>query len=323
MSASPRVSVVVSTYQRADRLPRLFAGLEAQTLPAADFEVVVVDNGATDDTRAVLAELVERTAIAATVVTLPENRGPSGGRNAGWRAARGEVVAFTDDDCVPTPGWLQEGLAAMPAVGGIVVGRTAPAPDQLPEAGPFSRTQNVRDTRFLQTCNVFYRRSDIEEVGGFDEEGIRAKGGEDTDLGWRLQDRGRAAVFAEQALVHHDVSPSSYRAALREAATWVDIPRVKARHPERAHETLHRGIFWRPAHETAVVGMAGVLAALLLRRRLLLVLVLPWLHHRARVATVGATRAQRLALAPAVMLIDAVEVTTMVRGSIRHRVLVL
>src|SRR5687768_10205396 len=98
MSEPPAISVVVSSFQRAAKLERLLRALEAQDI-AVPFEVVIVDNGSTDDTWETLQRWRDTTPLVLRPVRIEVNRGPSGGRNAGWREARGALVAFTDDDC--------------------------------------------------------------------------------------------------------------------------------------------------------------------------------------------------------------------------------
>jgi len=319
----PAVSVVVSTYQRSAKLGALVSALSDQTLPAEDFEVLIVDDGSTDGSWEVLQELAVDTPFELRPIRLEVNGGPAGGRNAGWRAASAPIIAFTDDDCVPTVDWLSSGLRAMQVEGRFVVGRTTPNPAQAAHRGPFSRTMEVLDNTFMQTCNIFYFRRDLEEVGGFDARSIRAKGGEDTDLGWRLCDLGREAVFDADVHVLHDISASSFVAALREATAFVDIPRVKVVHPKRTKARLYGGIFWKQSHALALVATAGLIATAVLRRPGALVIALPWAQYRFRRAPLGEGREQRLALLPCAFLIDLVEISTMVRGSIRHRTLML
>ena len=205
-SERPRIAVAVSTRNRAHLVTRLLACLEAQDLPAGSFEVVLVDDSSEDTTFDAMAEAVATTDLDLTAVRLSAARGPAAGRNAAWRSAEAQVVAFTDDDCQPEPGWLRAGLAALeqPAV---VAGRTVPDPVQEDRRGPFSRTMSVSDVGLVATCNAFYLRRDLQAVDGFDE-GYATPGGEDTDLAWRLADRGRALLYAPDAVVRHDISPS-------------------------------------------------------------------------------------------------------------------
>src|SRR4051794_5701981 len=165
-------------------LARCLAALREQTLDAERFEVVVVDDGSTDETARVLAGAAHDRGPALEVVRHASSRGASAARNAGWRRARAPVVAFTDDDCVPVAGWLAAGLAACAAApGAIVQGRIDPLPSERHLLGPFSRTLSVPGPApTFATANVFYPRALIERLGGFDE---HMTTGEDTDLAWR------------------------------------------------------------------------------------------------------------------------------------------
>ncbi|HEU5082087.1 MAG TPA: glycosyltransferase family A protein [Acidimicrobiales bacterium] len=324
MTAAPRVSVVCSTYDRAPLVARLLRTLADQTLPADELEVVVVDNGSTDDTATVLERLAHEVPFRLRTLRHARNRGAAGGRNTGWRAAAAPVVAFTDDDCAPEREWLERGLAALEGVGPrtFAVGRTRPDPDE--EAWlrrPFSRSMSVEEPRFYETCNVFYRRDDLEALGGFDEGfGI---GGEDTDLALRLLDAGGQAVWVPEAVVRHQVRPPSFRANLREARRWVDLPRVVGRHPGRRGELVHRRWFWKRAHPPTVLALAGMAAAAGRRSPVPLVAATWWLWHRLATEPACPGPRRRVLALPGTFAIDATEVATMVRGSVRHRTVLL
>lgn len=109
------VSVVIATHDQRERLGLVLHGLEAQSVTAADFEVVVVDDGCTDGT----ADMLESWTgpLQLRNVTLRPNRGRCAARNAGVHAARGRWVAFLDGDALPHPGWLEAHLAACGASG--------------------------------------------------------------------------------------------------------------------------------------------------------------------------------------------------------------
>lgn len=319
---APRVSVAVSTYQRAASLPRLFEALEQQTLPVEDFEVIVADNGATDDTAAVLQRLQATSPLRIRVVTAERNRGPAAGRNLAWKEGRAPIVAFTDDDCRPQPRWLEAGLEAM-AESAVVVGRTEPPPEQARlENGPFARVVRVHQARFFETCNVFYRRSDLEAAAGFDET-FRTPAGEDTDLALRIRPRGEGVAFAEDALVYHDVRPSDFVGAVREALRWVDIPRVIRLHPEMRERLLYRRYFWRESHPRAIAALLGLVAASVRRSPVPLVLLAPWVHYRLSRAPLCPGPRRRVLVLPQGLALDVLEVAVMVRGSVRHRTIVL
>lgn len=311
------VTVVVSTFRRPQLLPRLVRALEQQDLPRDRFEIVVVDNASPDETSEVLVALQRVTTHQLRVARARVNRGPASGRNLGVELARGPVVAFTDDDCVPDPGWLRGGLRAMGEGRRLVVGRTVPPADH--PVGPFARVLRVDDARYMQTCNVFYRRSDLEELGGFDE---RIGFGEDTDLGLRALESGVEVVFAPEALVVHDVRPRTVAEAVRGAAAWSDLPRVVRRHPHLRGTHLHRRVFWKRSHPPALLAAAGMV--LTFRRPLVgLALISPYLRFRLVDQPLAAGRRERLLTLPGALAVDLAEVAAMVRGSIRHRTVVL
>jgi GT2 family glycosyltransferase len=319
--AGPKVAVVVPTRGRAGRLARLMTALEKQTLPPEDFEVIVVDDASNDDTPVELRRLAANSPLAVHVLRQELQLGPAAARNAGWRKTRAPVVAFTDDDCVPEPDWLRAGLDAMDGAARVVVGHTAPPADQLALASaPFSRVMEVDDTRFLETCNVFYRTVDLEAAGGFDER-FRRPSGEDTDLGLRVLATGVESVYAPGAVVRHDVRPGDWSAALRESWRWVDLPLVLKGRPSARPALVHRLVFWKPTHPPALLAATGLVLGLW--RRPALFLLLPWVWYRLRRQPLGDDLKAQVASLPGALVLDLSEVATMARGSLRHRTILL
>src|SRR4051812_48386246 len=106
-----RVSVVIPTYRRPDLLGRCLAALAAQDFDPSAYELLVADDAASDATRKQVEALTAHPAVRYVPVTGPH--GPAAARNAGWRAARGPVIAFTDDDCIPDRGWLAAGVGVL------------------------------------------------------------------------------------------------------------------------------------------------------------------------------------------------------------------
>lgn len=315
----PEVAVVVPTRQRPDGLERLLGALAKQDLAAHRFEVVVVDDASSAPCTAALQAASSHMQVRS--LRTDRRRGPAAARNLGWRATAAPMVAFTDDDCVPSPGWLAAGLAAMDGEARVVVGRTEAPPDQRHLVGqPFARVLEVDSARFFETCNVFYRRRDLEAVGGFDER-FRRPSGEDTHLGLRVTERGVAPVFAPDAVVHHDVRPGGLGPVLRESTRWVDLPLVlKGRAYARRGRVAHL-LFWRRAHPRVLLLLLG--AALSVRWRPALLAGLPWLSYRLRRDPVCADPLRRVTTLPGALALDVAEVATMARGSVRHRTLLL
>jgi GT2 family glycosyltransferase len=302
------VSVVVATRDRPGRLRRLLATLDAQTLPAERFEVVVVDDASGPETAAVLA------GTRARVIRRDTPGGPGAGRNVGWRAARSPLVAFTDDDCEVTPEWLETLLETASAnPGAFIQGRVLPLPAEEASYGPFSHTIRIEGlTRGFETANMLYPRELLERLGGFDERFSRS--GEDTDLAWRAMDAGARAVFAHDALAYHAVVQLGPRGQLRRAARWHEAPLVYKRHPA-LRRTLALGIFWNSGHLRAWAALVALVLPARLRW-LRLALAAPYVRYLV------ARRSGPL-LAPYLVLRDGIELATLVRGSLRYRTLVL
>lgn len=320
MSAeSPLVSVVVATYRRAHLLPRLVAALERQSVPADRIELVLVDDASPDEAAVVAARLASASPLQMKVHRMGRNGGPARARNAGWALTGCDVVAFTDDDCVPTPGWLESGLAAV-TDHDVVAGRTLPDPEQLKHLGAFSRTIRSEDARFVQTCNAFYRRTVLDSLGGFDD---NLRTGEDTDLALRATESGCSVGFAADALVHHDVRPSSLRATVRETLLWADLPGVVRRHPQVRATHLRHGLWWKRSHPSALLAAGGIAAAATTGRCTPLLAALPWLRHRLVVEPLTQGLRERVVTLPGAFAVDTLEIAVMAGGSLKHRTMVL
>src|SRR3954467_15153837 len=145
------VAIVVPTHNRVALLSRLAEALARQH--GVEFEVIVVDDGSSDATPAELRRLASQDGLRIVPMRLDPNGGPARARNAGWRATSADVVVFTDDDCVPQPGWLAA-LVKRVDDADVVIGQTLPNPDQRGQGGPFAHFVRVtRDGGIYQTCN--------------------------------------------------------------------------------------------------------------------------------------------------------------------------
>ncbi|MHB2023035.1 MAG: glycosyltransferase family 2 protein [Mycobacteriales bacterium] len=321
----PSVSVCVSTRDRAGSLPKLIASLERQRLDPARFEVVVVDDGSVDATASVLDSLRQESPLQLRQLRNDCPCGPAAGRNRAWRAARAPVIAFTDDDCEPSPNWLTAGLRAVNNSMVVAIGRVMPNQRQLGLLEPFSYTVWVDEGQlfWFPTANLFCRRQDLEAVGGFDESIWR--GGpptsEDTDLGLRMLDLGAQAVFVTEALVYHDVHPKSLLALLADQSRWSDIPGLIARHPWARRQLLAHGLFWKSSHARLLLALAGVVLSTRDPRSLLL--ATPWIHGRTCLYPLSERTSSAWLRLPAAAVLDIAETVQMIRGSARHRTLVL
>ena len=320
----PVVSVVVATHERPQRLTRLLAALAKQE-GVGPFEVVVVDDASSDDTWDQIRHWEQSLPFSLRPFRLDHNAGPAVARNRGWREARGPVVAFIDDDCVPVETWLATLVAEMEEAD-VVQGRTAPDPDQLHRLGPFSLTVDIATPGLFETCNIAYRRRLLVSLEGFDER-YRYPYGEDVDLGWRAKKAGARTAFATGALVHHDVSASSVVGKLRSTRRLEGAVMALASHPE-LRPVLHRRIFFRRSHPPALLALLGLVVAG--RRRAPAVArlagiaaILAYVEFRLRREPLTGAGARRPSTVAAALAVDLAEVAALASASMRHGTLVL
>lgn len=202
-SSTPLVSVVIATYNAADTLEACLASLERLAYP--NFEVIIVDDGSEDGTRAIAARF-----SSFNYIDLGSNRGLSAARNAGVRAARGEIIAFTDADCQVDDQWLRFLVAAFEhndwaAVGGPNLlppedGYVASAVMATP-GGPAHVMLTDRIAEHIPGCNMAFRADALRKVGCFDPQFRVA--GDDVDLCWRFLKHDMTIGFAPGAFVWH------------------------------------------------------------------------------------------------------------------------
>lgn len=275
-----RISVVVPTRDRPHLLGRCLAALQNQDLDPAEYEIIVSDDGA--GSGSATWRLVEECAgveggPGIHYLPLPEQRGPAAARNAGWRAARGAVVAFTDDDCVPTPGWLRAGLEAfydgvVGASGRVVVPLPPRPTDYELNAGGLNRSEFV-------TASCFYRRDALQLAGGFDERFGQAWR-EDSDLWFTLLERlngdgSRRLVHVPDALVVHPVRPAPWGISLRQQRKSMYNALLYKKHPRLYRQRFGPVTPWS-YYGTVVSALAAVGALAAGRRRLAPVAGLAW-----------------------------------------------
>ncbi|MFY0407340.1 glycosyltransferase [Solicola sp. PLA-1-18] len=273
----PLVTVVVCSLNGAELIGDTLDALAAQTI-AGDVEVVVVDDGSTDGTADVAR------AHGAHVLRHAANAGLATARNTGWTGAKADVVAFTDDDCRPSPDWVERLLAAherhpdAAAVGGTLAGTAqdtftlrylsrsnplAPLESSLLQDDGFVHrlTQYVRRSAFPRTAsgerdvasvvggNMLWPVATLEAYDGFD---ARFRfGGEEEDLCRRVVRGGGTLVFAPDAVVRHEFEPGLGDTLRRSRAYGRGNARLF-----RKHDGLLPTVYPLPFAVAGLVGLA-------------------------------------------------------------------
>ena len=262
------VSVVVPTYKRPDLLERCLRAILAQDYPRSAYEIIVVDDAADAETRKLVeaisskneAYIIWPVEVSASVpqkhsksardhalvesmpgelvrlnpgpslryIAIHGEHGPAVARNAGWQAAQGQIIAFTDDDTVPSPGWLTAGVGAFDENTAGVSGKIVmPIPilptDYEKDAAGLERSEFV-------TANCFYRRAALEAAGGFDPR-FKVAWREDTDLFFKMLEKGFSLKHASEAIVVHPIRQAKWGISLKQQKKSMYNALLYKKHP--------------------------------------------------------------------------------------------
>ncbi|HEY9727961.1 MAG TPA: glycosyltransferase [Chroococcales cyanobacterium] len=266
MTKMIRVSVVVPTFKRPELLSRCLTALSQQDFDPTAYEVIIVDDAAGIETK----RLVENWLSAQILVNVDQEKkyrsvwenssvtsaptslapssfpvfryvpvtgthGPAAARNVGWRAACGEIIAFTDDDCIPDRNWLKAGVSAFADEVVGVWGRTiVPIPDTPTDYELNAARLGLGE---FVTANCFYRRDAIASIGGFDER-FTAAWREDSDVFFTLLERGSQFVHAPDAIVVHPIRKAPWAVSLSQQRKAMFNALLYKKHPVLYREKL-------------------------------------------------------------------------------------
>jgi GT2 family glycosyltransferase len=235
------ISIVVPTCNRPALLERCLAALIAQDFDPAAYEVIIADDAACAATRELVERWAERARPTLRYLAVTGRHGPAAARNAGWCAARGAIIAFTDDDCVPDRGWLRAGAAAFidgvaGACGRVIVPLPATPTDYELNAAGLEQAE-------FATANCFYRRDALAAVGGFDERFTTAWR-EDSDLFFTLMRHGYRLVSAPDAAVVHPVRPAPWGVSLQQQRKSLFNALLYKKHPVLYRERIQPAPPW-------------------------------------------------------------------------------
>jgi glycosyltransferase involved in cell wall biosynthesis len=329
---SPLVSVVICTYNRRSLLRECLTSLLNQTYPKDDYEIIVVDDGSTDGTEALLREMATKPGPRLRHFR-QDNKGSAAARNLGIRNAQGQIIASIDDDCIATECWIE---GAVPHFGdGDIVGvqgQTLPAePVRLHFFPPrFSYTVEVtKEVPNHPTCNVFYRKQAILDVGGFNEK-FKMTGAEDADLAFRIEEKGKV-VFDPDVLVYHAVFYDTLTDRLRFMKRYQYEPILIKEYPHLrkdlmfgfiySKEVVHAPFFFLAALAGLLSAVVG--ASLLPAAILALIWFAVYLWSNVLVDQNVRQFPLRIALFPIKLLLHSTKLYYHLLGSVRYRTLIV
>lgn len=221
-------TIIIPTHNRREILRKAIAGYQAQSALEKISELIVVDDGSTDSTSSVVAELSARSRVPIQYLR-QENRGPAAARNAGIRAAAGAQILFTDDDIIPGPDLVAEHArwhSKFPDKETAVLGRVTWSPNL--RLTPFMRWYGLEALfayaeiegktevtyRHFYTCNISLKSDFLRRNGGFDED-FKVAAWEDIELGFRLSKAGMSLMYNTAAIAYHEQMTSFRDACIR------------------------------------------------------------------------------------------------------------
>jgi glycosyltransferase involved in cell wall biosynthesis len=216
---SAYISVIICTYNRASLLSRVLSSLSKQSLSLERFEVIVVNDGSTDDTSTVCNKMhIDIPNLRH--ISMQRNVGLAAARNRGIEEAVGEYILFTDDDCIPSGDWIErmgKTLETAKIVAGAVASTRAnyvTLCHNIAQFHAFMPGRKAGPSEFIAGANMAFHRSVLKELGDFDKEA----GAEDTEMVLRAHLRGYPVLFAPDVLVTHAPNRANLWDILRYAA---------------------------------------------------------------------------------------------------------
>ena len=219
-------SVIIPVHNRKSELQACLWALAQQDFPLSQFEVIICDDGSTEDFSQVLAEARQRQ-LQISYVRQP-NKGPAAARNLGIKHAKAEIVAMTDSDTLPDAAWLTnliEALAADPSAVGVE-GRVFANNEN--EFAPLGEGPENQSGGVYLTCNMAYRRRVLFEVGGFDET-FPFPAYEDVELAARAIQRGKI-LWQPAAVITHPQRPLTLKTVWKKLKHWEFVLRMGYRY---------------------------------------------------------------------------------------------
>ena len=207
-------TVIVPVYNESCGIKKALEALVVQSFPRDKYEIVAVDNGSTDETPQIVARMSKQYPGLIKLVFERQTQGSYAARNQGIQAAKGDILAFTDADCVPTPDWLKSGVASLQEEGATCGGGRIEFTfrsgrpniyEYLDSAQKLKQQTYVECSGFAATANFFARREVFSRYGLFMEELIS---GGDYEFGRRLTTHGEKLIYIENAVVFHPARAS-------------------------------------------------------------------------------------------------------------------
>ena len=240
-----KVSIIIPTYQRPGLLRKCLDSIRLQNFSQEEYEVIIVTDGPDEKTHKMVQQcIVGEFNSNVSCYSLAQKKGPAAARNVGWKIAKGELILFTDDDCVPDFNWVKnyynaftfyaEKLIAF--TGKIFVPRSTHPTD-------FELNTAHLETADFVTANCACSKAALEMVDGFDEAFTMAWR-EDSDLQFKLLKRQIPIIKIEEAEVLHPVRKAPWGVSLKEQKKSMFDALLFKKHPQLYKQRIRSSVLW-------------------------------------------------------------------------------
>ncbi|MDB5127267.1 glycosyltransferase [Mucilaginibacter sp.] len=223
------VSIVVPTYQRPKLLINCLKALLLQKFDKKEYEIIVVSDGPDEQTQRITEKSAGYHSASIRYLPLPFKKGPAAARNYGWLNAKGRIIAFTDDDCLPDAHWLQEIVANCDSLEDIALTGKVVVPVGKRPTDYEQNTANLQTADFI-TANCACTKSALIKAGGFDEQFSMAWR-EDSDLQFKFINNNIPIKKIESAVVVHPVRSSPWGVSVKEQKKTLYNALLYKKHP--------------------------------------------------------------------------------------------
>ena len=262
-----KVSVVIPTFRRPHLLKNCITALAAQDFEKDDFEIIVVTDGPDIPTRSMLNDLPLILPFV-QFISLPEKKGPAAARNAGWRAANGELIAFTDDDCLPALNWVSrlwdEYILNWKPEYIAFAGKVQVPVSEEPTDHEIN-TAGLQDADFV-TANCACTKAALELIGGFDER-FTVAWREDSDLEFRLLENNIDIKRKIEAVVVHPVRKAEWGVSIKEQKKTMFNALLYKKFPQLFRKKIQPSPSWN--YYAIIAGFVLLMAGLILQTKFL------------------------------------------------------
>jgi glycosyltransferase involved in cell wall biosynthesis len=239
-----KISVVIPTYRRPELLLRCIQALITQDFPSPDFEIIVVSDGYDADSYEAVGRFNPKALPVIKYFQLPRKGGPAAARNRGWQQALGELIAFTDDDCIPDRQWLS-GLWKIYHESGkktaAFTGRTIVPMPPIPTDYELNIAQ-LEKAEFI-TANCACTKKAMLTVGGLDERFTMAWR-EDSDLQFKFIEKNIPIFRVPEAVVTHPVRKAPWGVSIKEEKKGVFNALLYKKYPQLYKEKIQPNPPW-------------------------------------------------------------------------------